>query len=106
MRRFQVANHSCLMVKYSKDDRYDRDAVATHDRQMTHATSTDRLTSVKKAAKNYGVIGIDEGQFFPDIVQFCEEMASEGKTVIVAALDGTFQRKVYCYCDAFYGSEL
>jgi len=30
---------------------------------MTHATSTDRLTSVKKAAKNYGVIGIDEGQF-------------------------------------------
>jgi len=94
MRRFQVANHSCLMVKYSKDDRYDRDAVATHDRsvgtqspivvyalsnkillpsqhththikhrQTTHATSTDRLTSVKKAAKNYGVIGIDEGQF-------------------------------------------
>jgi len=80
------------MVKYSKDDRYDRDAVATHDRsvgtqspivvyalsnkillpnllthikhrQTTHATSTDRLTSVKKAAKNYGVIGIDEGQF-------------------------------------------
>ena len=34
MRRFQVANHSCLMVKYSKDDRYDRDAVATHDRSV------------------------------------------------------------------------
>ena len=31
---------------------------------------------------------------FPDIVQFCEEMANLGKTVIVAALDGTFQRKV------------
>ena len=32
MRRFQVANHSCLMIKYSKDDRYDRSSVATHDK--------------------------------------------------------------------------
>lgn len=31
---------------------------------------------------------------FPDIVEFCESMANSGKTVIVAALDGTFQRKV------------
>ena len=31
---------------------------------------------------------------FPDLVEFCEEMANSGKTVIVAALDGTFQRKV------------
>lgn len=30
---------------------------------------------------------------FPDIVDFCEEMANDGKTIIVAALDGTFQRK-------------
>lgn len=33
--------------------------------------------------------------FFPDIVEFSEEMASLGKTVIVAALDGTFQRKAF-----------
>ena len=31
---------------------------------------------------------------FPDVVAFCEDMANAGKTVIVAALDGTFQRKV------------
>lgn len=31
---------------------------------------------------------------FPDAVEFCEEMANLGKTIIVAALDGTFQRKV------------
>lgn len=31
---------------------------------------------------------------FPDTVEFCEEMANVGKTVIIAALDGTFQRKV------------
>ncbi|KAL2297871.1 hypothetical protein Nmel_016438 [Mimus melanotis] len=32
---------------------------------------------------------------FPDIVEFCEKMANAGKTVIVAALDGTFQRKAF-----------
>merc|ERR1712141_383577 len=35
----------------------------------------------------------DEGQFFPDIIEFAESMANNGKTVIVAALDGTYQRK-------------
>jgi thymidine kinase len=45
--------------------------------------------------KNYDVVGIDEGQFFPDIVEFCEEAANQGKTVMVAALDGTFERKAF-----------
>lgn len=31
---------------------------------------------------------------FPDIVEFAEEMANEGKIIIVAALDGTFKREV------------
>jgi thymidine kinase len=30
---------------------------------------------------------------FTDIVEFCEELANKGKTIIVAALDGTFQRQ-------------
>jgi thymidine kinase len=41
------------------------------------------------------VIGIDEGSFFPDIVSFCEVQANRGKVVIVASLDGTFQRKEF-----------
>lgn len=42
----------------------------------------------------FDVIGIDEGQFFPDLLLFAETAANAGKTVVVAALDGTFQRKV------------
>ena len=59
--------------------------------------------------REYDVIGIDEGQFFPDVVTWCEEMANRsniqlfriswhrwtfprGKIVLVAGLDGTFQR--------------
>ena len=43
----------------------------------------------------FDVVAVDEGQFFNDIVGVCERLANEGKIVIVAALDGTFQRKPF-----------
>jgi thymidine kinase len=46
-------------------------------------------------AEDFNVIGIDEGQFFPDIAQFADDMANIGKVVIVAALDGTFLRQPF-----------
>jgi hypothetical protein len=91
---------------------------------MLAAVSCTKLNEVKREAALFDCIGIDEGQFvrrrpfmfsdfgallrltwllllllqlqlqFADIVPFCELMASLGKIVIVAALDGTFQRKV------------
>lgn len=53
------------------------------------------LRELEDKTMHYSVIGIDEGQFFPDLVRFCDSMASAGKIVIVAALDGTFQRKPF-----------
>lgn len=82
------------MVKYAKDDRYSEDCAATHDQQTWEALPCVDLKSLKEAY-HYEVIGIDEGQFFADLVEFCEEMANAGKIVIVAALDGTFQRKPF-----------
>ncbi|KAL5017868.1 hypothetical protein ScPMuIL_003590 [Solemya velum] len=93
MKRYQIANYNCIIIKYSKDDRYDKAGIATHDRQTLPAVAAEILKNVSNEAEEYDVIGIDEGQFFPDIVSFCDKMADMGKVVIVAALDGTFQRK-------------
>lgn len=39
------------------------------------------------------MIGIDEAQFFEDLYDFCREAADhDGKTVIVAGLDGDYLR--------------
>ena len=38
------------------------------------------------------MIGLDEGQFFGDVVEFAEDLANLGKSVVIAALDGTYQR--------------
>ncbi|NWY68238.1 KITH protein, partial [Erithacus rubecula] len=95
VRRFQLAQYRCLLVKYAKDTRYSSSGVSTHDRSTMEALPAQLLHDVYKEALGAAVIGIDEGQFFPDVVEFCETMANAGKTVIVAALDGTFQRKAF-----------
>ena len=41
------------------------------------------------------VVAVDEGQFYEDLVEFCERWANEGKVVLVAALDGTYERKPF-----------
>uniref|UniRef100_A0A8C0BV75 Thymidine kinase n=1 Tax=Buteo japonicus TaxID=224669 RepID=A0A8C0BV75_9AVES len=95
VRRFQLAQYQCLLVKYAKDTRYCTSGVSTHDRNTMEALPACLLKDVYQEALASAVIGIDEGQFFPDVVEFCEMMANAGKTIIVAALDGTFQRKAF-----------
>ncbi|KAL1005514.1 hypothetical protein UPYG_G00060060 [Umbra pygmaea] len=87
VRRFQIAQYNCLVIKYAKDIRYSKHTM--------EAIPANCLSEMRSLAQHACVIGIDEGQFFPDTVEFCEEMANMGKTIIVAALDGTFQRKPF-----------
>jgi thymidine kinase len=41
------------------------------------------------------LVAVDEGQFFPDLVEFAERLTEQGKTVIIAGLDGSFQRRPF-----------
>jgi thymidine kinase len=84
-----------LIVKYAKDQRYDDAGIATHCGQTLPAVAADRLAELQRTAEQFDVIGIDEGQFFPDVASWCEEMANRGKIVLVAGLDGTFQRRPF-----------
>lgn len=47
------------------------------------------------SVEQYDVIGIDEGQFYPDLVEMVEQWVEAGKVVLVAALDGDFRRKPF-----------
>lgn len=48
------------------------------------------------------MIGIDEAQFFDDLYDFCREAADiDGKTVIVAGLDGDYLRYYQIYWPSF-----
>eukprot|EP01027_Heterolobosea_sp_BB2_P011013 GEZU01016071.1.p1 GENE.GEZU01016071.1~~GEZU01016071.1.p1 ORF type:complete len:233 (-),score=50.43 GEZU01016071.1:284-895(-) len=92
IKRYNVAQKRVLFIKYIKDTRYSVENMSTHDHQTVLAKPCSLLSEVADLIANVDVIGIDEGQFYADLVPFCESAANNGKVVIVAALDGTFQR--------------
>ncbi|OMJ65458.1 hypothetical protein SteCoe_38173 [Stentor coeruleus] len=97
IRRYKIRNDSCLLLK-TKDTRYvnDDDKVVTHDEyNFLDAHSCDFLYEKLDLAMNYDVIGIDEGQFFTDIIGFSETLANNGKTVIIACLDSDYRREPF-----------
>ncbi|GCB60669.1 hypothetical protein scyTo_0006906, partial [Scyliorhinus torazame] len=63
VRRFQIAQYDCLVVKYAKDTRYSKEDLATHDKLTMQAVPATKLSEVFQEAEKSSVIGIDEGQF-------------------------------------------
>lgn len=55
------------------------------------------MQSLNNICLQLDVIGIDEAQFFEDLYDFCHIAADhDGKTVIVAGLDGDYLRYLSC----------
>jgi thymidine kinase len=97
IRRYSIARKRCVVVKFAHDTRYSSDNMATHDKSMLPAKSAVQLGEMDSLSEvqHADVIGVDEGQFFPDLVEYCEKWANAGKIVIVSALDATYQRKPF-----------
>ncbi|PIC35705.1 hypothetical protein B9Z55_014978 [Caenorhabditis nigoni] len=94
-----IAKRTCVLVKYAGDTRYDADLVATHSKMtgQGRTVKAHRLAEVASQifSDDVQVVSIDEGQFFEDLAETCEELAQRGKVVCVAALNGTFERKPF-----------
>ncbi|XP_027331581.1 thymidine kinase a-like [Abrus precatorius] len=104
LRRIQseTANgRNVAIIKSSKDTRYGLDSIVTHDGAKLPCWALTNLSSFKQkfgvdAYEQLDVIGIDEAQFFEDLYEFCREAADhDGKTVIVAGLDGNYLRRSF-----------
>ncbi|KAF8046058.1 hypothetical protein N665_4069s0001 [Sinapis alba] len=95
------AGRSVAMVKSSKDTRYAKDSVVTHDGIGFPCWALPDLMSFPEifgqdAYAKLDVIGVDEAQFFGDLYEFCCKVADDdGKTVIVAGLDGDYLRRSF-----------
>ncbi|TNV76723.1 hypothetical protein FGO68_gene13107 [Halteria grandinella] len=92
MKRHEVAGNRCLRIKFAADNRYSVDSIATHDKQTMHAIGATKMSDIGNLYQDFDVIAVDEGQFFPDIVEWTDRAANDGKLVIISALDGTFLR--------------
>lgn len=88
----------CLYINYSQDNRTDchRDQVITthhsHFSSLPETITTIKVNCLSEVnPEPYDVIGVDEGQFYPDLHRVTEWVYA-GKLVIVSALDGDYQR--------------
>lgn len=97
VRRLELSGKTCLIIKHKSDTRYGKaHECCTHDLKTMPAIATQCLWDIKDKCQKYDVIAIDEVQFFPEIIEFVEEMVEQqNKIMIVAGLDGTYQGKPF-----------
>ncbi|KAJ9146712.1 hypothetical protein P3X46_028944 [Hevea brasiliensis] len=104
LRRIQSESgngRNVAVIKSNRDTRYGLDSIVTHDGVKLPCVALPNLSSFRQkfgtdAYEQLDVIGIDEAQFFEDLYDFCREAADhDGKTLIVAGLDGDYLRRSF-----------
>ncbi|MDA9886006.1 thymidine kinase [Flavobacteriaceae bacterium] len=92
LKRAQIAKQKVEIFKPKVDNRYDDELVTSHDQNQIRSTPVPAAANIPLLVNDCEVVGIDEAQFFDDeIVQVCNDLANQGKRVIVAGLDMDFK---------------
>lgn len=101
--RKNIAGKKCIVIKHSIDTRYDSDSerhITTHNQYSYKSVDVISVSSitedlVRELIHTKNVVAIEEGQFFPELCQWCNIMANNGIDVIVSALDGDYKQEMF-----------
>jgi len=110
----KFCNISVAVINHSIDNRYDEELLSTHDQIKIPCIKTEKLFDIwshdisleenidkiprindKFKLARSSVVLINEGQFFPDLFEFVNQLLKEDKKVYVCGLDGDFERKKF-----------
>ena len=96
VRKYSFKNKKTILINFIGDNRYTSESqIVTHDQIKYDSIQCQYLNEKISMLENYDVIGIDEGQFFSDLIPICEQLCFKGKIVVVAALSGDFLMKPF-----------
>ncbi|GAB6278934.1 MAG TPA: thymidine kinase [Bacteroidales bacterium] len=88
LRRAHFAQQRVEIYKPAIDTRYHKQDVVSHDANVIPSTPVVSSQQILLYVGDVEVIGIDEAQFFDmEIVNVCQQLADQGKRIIVAGLD-------------------
>ena len=98
--RVSKHNRTVLFIKHKLDQRFTNEAkVISHDGAHATPTKTIQVVRLSTLAMDvidaYDVICVDEGQFFPDLVENCDNWANRGRDVHVAGLSSMSNREIW-----------
>ena len=95
-RRAEIAKQKVAIFKPRIDRRFSPEHIMSHSEQSLVSQVVDDAAEIPERSAEAQVVGIDEGQFFKvNIVDVCEELANQGKRVIVAGLDQDYRGKPF-----------
>jgi thymidine kinase len=95
IKRFRAIDKKILLINHRDDTRYSATKVSTHDKYWIDEPSVFCTDLMTVDVNNYDVIGINEAQFFENLVVFCNDIVNRGKIVFVSGLDGDFEQKPF-----------
>jgi len=95
LRRAEIAGQSVAAFTPMIDDRYGTATIGSHAGRRIVGTvvgTEDPLPGMRSGLNGEEVIAIDEANFFEGtLVEACEELAAEGRRVLVSGTDQTFR---------------
>ena len=96
LNRAKIAKQKVEIFKPAIDTRYDEEDVVSHDSTAVKSTPVENAQQILFYSEYFEVVGIDEAQFFgEELVAVCNELANQGKRVIVAGLDMDYTGKPF-----------
>jgi len=96
LRRAQIAKQSVAIFKPRIDTRYSVNHIVSHNDQSLQSIVVDNVNEILEIGQGAQVIGVDEAQFFPlELVSVCDQLANQGKRVIVAGLDQDYRGRPF-----------
>ena len=96
LKRAEFAKQRVEIFKPTVDTRYADREVVSHNQNSINSTPVEYSSAILLLADDCDVVGIDEAQFFDDgIVEVANELANQGKRVIVAGLDMDFKGRPF-----------
>lgn len=97
LNRTLIAKLDVRIFKPAIDTRYHEQNIVSHNANAIPSYPVKSAHEILKLAADSDVVGIDEAQFFDDkeILEVCNQLANEGRRVIVAGLDMDFEGKPF-----------
>lgn len=97
LKRAQFAKQGVQVFKPVTDNRYDANAVVSHEGFRIEGIAVDRPRHILYLLKDdTTVVGIDEAQFFTDeLIALVQDLADKGIRVICAGLDQDFRAEPF-----------